>query len=381
MGSNDDIRFLAGNPILISINTGVNTNGRYRIYTGEGYITLLHDGNVFSISGTAIIDLSELFTNLRFIAGVMPAKMVTVDSEGVEYIPDPVQNSTNYYEFTVYGGGISKLMQRKLVAATSNIFSQKLKLDSNNFFLTSRTNNRIITIPENELMPFFYYAKDMNFEIYSGNDLILGTEYSETYESLMSIDFAALRKYVFDNMDRLISVFDIYDTNNTFACRVVITHDISPTIYALKFRNSLGVLEMIRLQGIMSYKPEFTEVQVVESFDIDVNTFSAVQQRKLITNKFTAEVGYITSDERLFVIDAILSNECYLVVDIDEYAVNVKTDISLLQDSTGEPISIQLQLEMKDKDTIFTSIISTQEEILATNDGSPITVDNYKIHI
>ena len=78
MGSNDTLNYLAGNPILINIFTGVNASGRYRIYSGTGYATLLFEGNVFSVSGIAQVDITELFENLKTSAGITPAKKIKV---------------------------------------------------------------------------------------------------------------------------------------------------------------------------------------------------------------------------------------------------------------------------------------------------------------
>lgn len=338
---------LSGNPIILNIYTGVNASGRYRIYTGAGYATLLHDGTAYSISGTAQVDVTDLFAGLINTAGVSFAKMVIVDSLGVEYDGDPADD-TKLYEFVVFGGGISDALLRKLTAASTDIFAWKLKNNNGNFLLSTRTNSRILYIPETEIAPLKYYAKGMYVIVRAGN-VDIGT-YDHTLdadESVASIDFKALRRQHFDESGELVNIFEIKNELEEWSMSVVIT-EAEPASYKLKFRNSWGVDELIAIEGDISYQPEFTEKEPVMIYDNIVNRLVENAQRKSFKSVYTADLGYRDINGRMFILDAIMSDRCSLQVNGIDYACKLSANTQTFDTTTPEPLPVQVKITLTD---------------------------------
>ena len=349
MGSNDAIHFLAGNPIWISIWTGVNGSTRYRIYANN---ELLFDGSAFSIMGTAKVDVSGLFEGLIKNAGITQAKMITVDSDGVEYDgSDPLY----VYDFVVYGGGISKGMIRKLTALETDIFSYKLKNSTTNFFLTTRTNDNVICIPEDELMPLFYYAKGMNFTVKVDGATVASYNHSgDAEESLQSIDFSALRRALVTSGNKLASVFEIC-TGTEVSCIVVITEQEKPTNYYLRFLNSWGCWEKIALEAAITFNPAFTNTQIAR-WDAAIGDYVNRNTRKEVFNSNEAGTGYKTEAERLFIIDLMLSDSVIMIVKQSEYEVNVGGELPALISTEGNPVNVTLKVDLIDKEKYFSDL-------------------------
>ncbi|MGB4439298.1 MAG: hypothetical protein WBJ13_08780 [Sedimentibacter sp.] len=359
MGSNDGTNFLAGNPILLTILAG-----RYRIYTGADYSTLIFDGNVFSLTTNAVIDVTDLFSNMKEDAGVTFAKMVVVDSLGVEHTDEA--NGVNVYKFVVFGGAISKALIRKLISLETDIFNWKLKNSATNFFLTTRTNSQLIFIPENELQPLYFYPKGLNFQIKYNGTLVETYDYSaETTDRLESIDLTAIRLLLANTLYQFISIFTV-TTEDGNSCQIIIT-EAQKTDYYLKFKNSWGVMEKIALSEKISFTPVFNEVTKTSKWDDTVGAFTERNERKQLNNSYTSGLGYKTEAERLFLIDLLFSNDVLFIAHDQEYKVNVSADMTKIISTDGIPVDISLIIELIDKETNF-SDLSTIEIAPNIND-------------
>ena len=358
-------RNLARNPVVASMYAGANATCRYRISSDNA---ILYEGSITTIADYAVVDLSDFFEYLK-IAGLIQCRICLVDNANIE-------NSEKF--FTVYGGGISKLLRRKLSAAAVDFFDWKLKNVNNNFFLTTRTNGRLIVIPEDELLPLKFYAKGLNFSVKVTGETVATYDHSaDAAESLQEIDFNTLRRSVMTTKNKLASAFDIITSTGGYACTIVIAEVTERHDYFLKFINSLGAQEMISITGLIQFNPTFSELKSVALYDAVVNDLVDCPRRKTITNTYKAEIGYKTPEERLFVIDALLSDNCMLVANGEEYAVNVKTDGSLFQDTASQPTTISVNIEMLDKDYSFSPI--DRHDVVLGIDNNIIEVDNFKI--
>jgi hypothetical protein len=261
-----------------------------------------------------------------------------------------------------------------------------LKNPRGNFFLTNRTGGRVIAIPEDELLPLAYYAQGMVFNIRSEGNIVASYNHAEDLsESLAAIDIAALRRQAFDSFGRLASYFEIF-CNEGRACVILITESKRRNEYFLKFRNSWGVFEMAAVEGLMVYKPEFSEPENIAKYDPLVQEFVTVPNRKTYTGVYTAEMGYKGAGERLFLMDAILSKDCFLVAGGAEHAVAVTFDGDALLLTDSEPVNISLTLRFLDKERNFTAeeTFSGKEvlPVLATEDDIPlITEDGFLIEL
>jgi hypothetical protein len=362
-------RNLAGNPIIASMYLGVGS-GRYRIVENETNI-VVYEGIVGVLGQQVSVDISQFFENERKLAGVHSYIICNVDENNANINAQP---------FLVFGGGISKLLQRKLAAAQTNVFTWKLKNVNKNFFLSTRTNNRLITIPEDELLPLKYYAQGLNFTVKSnGETLATYNHTTDVTENVQSIDFNALRLSAVTSHNKLISVFDIITDTGGYACTILITEVTRKNDYFLKFVNSWGVFEKIAIEGMVDYTPTFSEPEDIAKWDAVISDFVPVAKRKTITSVYKAEMGYKTADERMFLIDAILSEECYLAANDAEYEVKLKTDSGIFQSTDNAPKSISITLELIDMDDMYSAILVAPDEILGTSESEIVTANDFKI--
>jgi hypothetical protein len=342
-----DNRFTAGNPIVLEVYTGgANSSGRYRVSTGVAYATVLFEGTAYSFTGVATVDISDLFSSLRNTVGVMAAKMEAIDQAG-----DPIVETGDEYafEFAVYGGGISDMLLRKLAEATTNIFDFKLKNNSGNFLLSTRTNARILYIPETELAPLKYYAQGLYVIVRAGNiDIATYDHTSDASESVATIDLAALRLQHWTESGELVNSFEIKDALEAYCMTVVIT-EAMPATYKLKFRNSWGVDEYLAIEGDVDYTPTPDEVTTTMRHDTVVGKLVTYNDRKRYNAVFEAQLGMKDINGRFFVMDALMSDSVYLCVNNVEYACRLSADVQMLDSTRSEPLPVSVKIELLDK--------------------------------
>ena len=141
----------AGNPVMLGVASGQSESANYVVSKWNNATMVyepVYSGIVFTNGKYVDVDISSLFEHLQNTAGVEKYE-ARVRVGGPPF---------GYREFSVYGGGISKSKMRILAAQSEDIFSSKIDKPTANFMLTTRTDSRVIYIPENELMPMYYYS-------------------------------------------------------------------------------------------------------------------------------------------------------------------------------------------------------------------------------
>lgn len=336
-------KYFAGNPMLVALWTYENKASVFVIYD-EYNSTELYRGEIYSISGWATTDISGIFKRRHVTAGSGYYKIALVSDEYGEYA------SAYFY---VYAGGVSKLLHRRLLTIpnSGNIFDYKIKNQNGNFLLTTRSFDTLICIPEDELLPLSYYSKGMKFSVKNGINVLLTRDHSlDEIETVASIDFAALRETAAINLNRWISEFRI-ETDNGWACTVLITASEVVSDYSLKFLNSFGVYEKICLQADIDNAPDFSESEMIMEFDSQVNDFVSKNQRKEINDKYLVAIPYVNTHKLSFVRDLILSDNVIMCIANIEHKCNIKMQSGqVLNSTTGEPLSINLEITLVDTD-------------------------------
>ncbi|HLP05097.1 MAG TPA: hypothetical protein VK152_06685 [Paludibacter sp.] len=362
------MRYLAGNPIVITIPVAAVTSVHYRLYKSG---TAVYDGYVTSLGTSVDVDLKELFPEFETLAGFVVCVLKTVAGNGTE---------TTVQEFTVYAGGISKLLMRALDEAGTDIFTWKLKNAQTNFFLTTRTNDFTIYVPENEIRPLYYYAKGLKFDVKVDDVTVLHKDHTgDANESLQNIPFDELRVELVTSLNKLVSAFRIV-TANGWSCSVVLTEAKRYTPYYITFRNSWNVWEKIALTDLVEYEPEFSESAKMQQFDSVVNDFINKTDRKEISNVYSASAGYRTNAERMFLLDMLQSAMVNLFANGRLYACNVSSSSNLFASTKGEPVEVLLRIELQDKDTRYSPILSEEEyTILTVEPDTEVTTDGDNI--
>lgn len=345
-----DDAVMAGNPVMLRVGSGTSEAANYVVSKWNSTTSVyenIYTGVVFTGDGYAYVDISSLFEHLQNAAGVEKYEVRVRDGGA----------ALGYKEFFVYGGGISKNKIRRLAAQSEDIFSSKIDKPTANFMLTTRTDSRVIYIPENELMPMYYYSGNFlkkNFGVYVNGVSILSRDHSALADdSLENIDFAALRNAYALSNGKLANAFDIM-SEGSYLFSVVITEAPRRSDYVLKFRNTYGCDEKLALGGDLQYSPEFTEQSGTLVYDDVVNELIDSPDRKKISNVFTGTIPYRTDSERLFVLDMLLSKTVTLEAFGISYQVKVEADSQLFATTAKMPVELNIKIKLLDTDMRFT---------------------------
>ena len=358
-------RYLAGNPIIIGMQPRTDRSAHYRIYVAYDLNTPIFNGVGYQPDENNYVEVnvSSLFSHLKSEAGVNKYYITLVDTSFMEY---------GGVYFTVYGGGISKLMLRQLNSAS--IFTTKLKNTEDNFFLTTRTNGNQICIPENEANFLYYYAKGHKFHVKVSGQLLATYDHSaDVNESMTWLYLPTLRMLSVTNLNRWPSELEIH-TDNGYSCSILITEAKQKSDYAIMFRNSWGAWDQVSVDGVMELTPTFSEPVKISTYDPIIQDFVKKQKRKEITTIYTATLGYKTADERLLLLDMLCSEDIIFKVKDTYYDANVSTTSTLFDSTNNEPINIDVTIELLDVETNFNPIMEDASYYnLATNNNDDIT--------
>ena len=275
------------------------------------------------------------------------------------------------WQIIAHQGGVSKQNFRKLSQAGTDIFEARFLNPVCNFFLTTRTHDWRINIKETELYPLvFFYPLQGTLtlcDIISGNTASLPAIHDEIdyHGQLCALNLKAVRQYFLDKYRSIAGVFDVL-VDDKPAARIAI-QEARPQHerYRFKFRNSFGVFEVIELTGEAQWVPEFDNHQDEGSnkrYMPDIDDFSSWRQRLAITNVIKVSTGYKTNSELHFLLDAIASDECYLL-DIDGNSIKVIPSAEELNYShrPNSPQAFNLELRPVDSDTCITDSITTSD--------------------
>lgn len=218
--------------------------------------------------------------------------------------------------FLAIPGGISKQNFRRFVNLGSDVFDSRFLNPKGNFFLTTRTAGWRIIVKETELYPLYFLIKQHQEQI----DVVeTVTGKTLTFDRLgpgvSALDIDALRRRFMAEFRVIPNIFDVYMAG-VFSCRIVVERsDISKERYRLKFRNSLGVFEIIELTGELSISPEYEEAEEATFKRLDSVTGDFYTERERVERRQSVivETGVKRPDEVRFLMDMIASEEVYLL--------------------------------------------------------------------
>lgn len=341
---------LTGNPIKLSINssslaTYVISVGDKEIFTGSG------EGNFF-------VFIQDILASL-----VQPAQLyndaedILLQAEGCsQNVTVQVTNATNETKtitLRVFIGGVSKRMLRHLNDENKNVFIWKLMNPAVNFFQTTRTTGKLITIRETELLPIpFIYPDGGVLRVIANNT---ETALIGVAGEPVALNLYRLRKQLFDTHHILASVFDIY-VGEVKSCTIVITPGtISRERYLLQFLNSYGAYELIEITGIGSIKREAEKENAFNVYDEIIDDYVESWERLSGRESMSVESGYRTNDELIHLID-MLSSDDIRILELDgrNIRVNVTADNLVRASRATSPESVKLTLRFADSEQRYT---------------------------
>lgn len=268
----------------------------------------------------------------------------------------------------VIPGGVSKQNYRRFLSFGSDAFAVRFLNRSGNYFLTTRTSDWRIVMKETELFPLYFLVDKPINEIVISATSIDGVEWvSNALEpGLYALDIDALRRYLFDTGDVLASEFDVV-TDGVFSCRVVISRArLAKERYRLKFRNSLGVFEIIELAGSLSTSAAMDDTadKVYDRWDSTTRSFTAAKGRTEQKKSVTVDGLEMSLIGLPFFMDMIASDEVYLLdaAPTPLQVIPSVEDLSLRRIPTNVE-TVSLKLDICDSD------ISISEDVDGIDDS------------
>lgn len=270
-------------------------------------------------------------------------------------------------EFMVIPGGISKQNYKRLTATGQDVFTTRFLNPRNNFFLTTRTAGWRIILKETELYPLYFLIKQQGEQISVTEAVTRSTlTFDQLYPGVNALDINALRRRFMSESRVIPNIFDVYMAG-VFSCRIVVEKsDISKERYRLKFRNSLGVFEIIELTGELSITPDYSEAEEAsfKRYDSITGDFYTDRERVERKQSVTVQTGVKRPDEVRFLMDMIGSEEVYLL-DLTPTPLKVipTAEEFTYRPRPDAPETFTLKLEIADSE------INIMQEIIDGSEG------------
>lgn len=337
---------LIGNPVKLSINS--SSLATYTISVSEQIIfTGSGEGDFFVFIQDILADIvqpQQLYNESEDLL-LMRGDCTKNVKISISNIGGEIKNLS----LRVFIGGVSKRMLRHLHDENKNIFIWKLMNPEGNFFQTTRTTDKLITIRETELYPLaFIYPEGGTIKVVANN---IETELPGTVGQAVALNLYRLRKQLFETNHVLASVFDIY-VGETKSCTIVITPGtISRERYILQFLNSYGAYELIEITGTGSIKRENSEENAYEVYDEVIDDYVESWERASGRESMSVESGYRTNDELVHLIDMLSSDDIRILgLDGRNIRVNATAENLTRAARATSPESIKLTLRFADSE-------------------------------
>lgn len=264
----------------------------------------------------------------------------------------------------VLPGGVSKQNLRTYIREGEDCFSARFLKKQGNFFLTTRTAGWCIIMKETEICPLYFICgaqSTLSVKTLTGDaDYDLGTLQMGIY----ALDLAELRKMFYDGYHILPGAFDIY-RDDAFACRIVFERTApAKERYRIKFRNSLGVFDIIDIVGHAKTTSagEDDESDKINRYDMLTDGFTHFQERTESTTSISIDATFTRTHEITLLRDMLKSDEVYLL-DLPGSPAIIPSVESLNRDLQMEaPVRFTLTLETVEPDAFVSDDISDSSD-------------------
>jgi hypothetical protein len=363
------------NPIIISNNfsesaDGINDGIKFDITMGND-TTAIYNGMSslpLNVNVAEILDAnSEFFAevpdgNTDYICKIEDDRRIDQRIATIrEYTDNGYEDDASVI---VIPGGISKQNYKALDAMGTDIFLQRFHNPACNFFMTTRTIGWRIAMKETELMPLYFLSEKEQFITLV--ELTQNIRYGAYIQrGVYAFDVSVLRRELYDDEGVISNMFDVY-RDGKYACRIVIERsDATKERYRLKFRNSLGVFEVIEITGQMAITPEFDPDgdAVFNRYDSVTDDYYSARERVSRPQSISIVTGSKRSDEVRFLMDMLSSEEVYLLnmISIPVRVIPSVDEMQYLATPDG-PAIFTLKLDIADTETnIMQEIIDGTE--------------------
>lgn len=340
-----------------------------------GRISVAIDGeNVYTgrFSAPLSMDLSEILdSNIPYFPEAQKSEQIIQQIEGnYERYSVEVEASyggmDDYISFIALPGGVSNQNFYSWVQWGADALSGRFLANFCNFFLTTRHASWIVAMKETEMHPLYFFRKTAQgpelFQIFNpvtGEELLASIVGGGCY----AIDIDKLRRSTFMSKKGLINAFDVH-VDGELACRIVIERaELSEHRHRLKFRNSLGVFEIMETTGNLNLTPEYDDGAVFKRLNPITRSLYNERERTLRSMTATLYTGTKHRDELSFLMDMLSSDEVYLL-DFCEGPVRVIPTAKKLEIPTDvtTPLEAELSLQFVEPESNILQDIFTGNE-------------------
>ena len=348
--------YLVNNPIVFELRSTIQELIHCKISIFNEYEIFFHGTLIPSGSDgeyEASIQVSDIIKSQMEKSQIV-SMAVLVTQIANSHVPILVEftqgeESTLNYSGKVYKGGIGKKMIRYLNTLNTDIFAYKLLNVDKQFFMTTRTSGRHIVIKENELFPLYFIASNKAYTVV--------TEYGNVFAfpeltegDMYAFNIEVLRNASYTSYGKIPSYIGVL-VDGKFVFDIIIKKPaVTPDKYIIRFANSFSAFEQIEVTGKAIAKPELTD-DAFMIYDQLTDDYIEQNNRLKIREIISADFGYKTFDEFLFIRDMLQSEKKYLIDQTGrEHEVRISADDFTHDIVPREPGSIKLTIKYVDTD-------------------------------
>lgn len=265
-----------------------------------------------------------LLTPYRSTDHVLPVSVVVSDTD----------ETTWSGSFSAVRGGIPKRLFRSMYEQGTTFFAEKDVIQGNNYY-TIRSNGWRVNMKETELSEplFFFMPSEGNGHILVRNyDATASIDLYGTPGELYAISIKDIREYFWTNYHILANHFYICNEHepngspvlNVSTCVVIEEAKPAEERYQVRFRTSLGFMEVLELAGKASMSlenHEDNESKVALEYDQITDSYTEIRERTSMVETISVPSGIKRTPEVLMLRDMLNSDEVYFVADDEEWKV------------------------------------------------------------
>lgn len=306
----------------------------YPVFTKNPYRIQLRAGEEYTVSSpggrsytgrVAVGGMYDISPVLNMLAPDLP--FITGSEEPLIYFGHGEHNLTisiGEKSSTVFAirGGFARHMLSK--CGSNKPYNVRLRPDTHNFLLTTRTNHWHIKMKQGETACPLLMVVDHDSWHYDNERLELSFyadgerfDYSIPYDTpaphngIMALDLRALfAEQPLGNVE--------IEINGAFACQIEIERpEPAPEHNLIRFRNSFGAFELLELAGraSVSVEPSDDEDDSIATYDALSGRFFNQRRRISLPETITVPTGFIRPDRLNSLFDMLASDEVYLAND------------------------------------------------------------------
>ena len=345
------------NPVIITWESGEQAVGTFEIYCeGQRVFT----GRFFE---KLHVDISDIIkTTIGYFEDVPEsAGAVTLvhSAEEMEFnrirVVAECNGMDDECDFIAVRGGISLRRFRLLAMRNTDIFGIRFLNNhtGRNPFFTTRSENVVFDVKETELAPLYFINTELNTKLSATNgreSVELGVINSGIY----AIDINAIRQLFFSGYGLLSNTFSIFKNDTCISTINIIAVAPSLESYRVKFRNSLGVFEILDLQGELSIIIPAKKEDPYYIYDVFTGTYSAHQERESKELSLSIPVIVKTPEDFALIQEMTSSDEVYLLgLSGDAVRILPIPEEITYKKAFTEPLPAELKFIVSDAENTF----------------------------